>query len=230
MTPRGLMAWVRAQPRQCDYEGDDGSRRGPPVLRASLARVATHETEAVRDLRRENLAGLVGAGAGSRRGHRDELRLLPGVRRTGGRRGARARLRARPAPRPRGAGSGRRDRRDVEVMRRRGAVRRGGVLAGAVLGRRPRRRAATPVFVAAPGRGAAVPRACGQRRRAGPVAAVRRRDVVAEVVRQLPHASRYRALDRRRRIRGGHLPAEWTLAVWTPMPVSELALGRARRP
>lgn len=65
----------------------------------------------------------------------------------------------------------------------------------------------TAAFGASARRGAALSRACGQRRRSGPGAAVRRRDILAQAGGQLSHASPYRTRDPRRRIRGGQLPA-----------------------
>ena len=38
--------------------------------------MSTHEPDAIKALRRENLAGLSGPGARGRRGHRDELRVV----------------------------------------------------------------------------------------------------------------------------------------------------------
>ena len=143
--------------------------------------VATHEAEAVRALRRENLAGLsgrvleVGAGIGTNFAFYPETveqvvamepepRLRPGP----------AQLPRAPVP--------------VDVIGETVEEFSGGEQFDAVVcslvlcSVRDPEGAAAPVFVAAARRAAALSRARGQRRCAGPVAAVRRRDGVAAVL------------------------------------------------
>ena len=118
--------------------------------------LSSHETEEIRRLRTENLAGLsgrvleVGAGTGTNFAYypttvtevvaiEPERRLAAAGAGSGGE----------------GSGPGhreRRHRREVPCRYRRGAVRRGRVLVGALLDRRPQRRTATAVLAHAAGR------------------------------------------------------------------------------
>lgn len=66
------------------------SRVDHPLFARIWPVVAAHEAEAIRALRRENLAGLSGRVLEVVGRRRDELCLLPGGRRTGHRHGARA--------------------------------------------------------------------------------------------------------------------------------------------
>ena len=97
-------------------------------------------------LRRENLAGLSGRVAGGRRGHRDQLRASTRHRDRGGRDRARAPAAGRATRRGRGAPVPVTvSDRTVEEYSADRALRRGGVLAGAVLGGATRRCSA-PLF------------------------------------------------------------------------------------
>lgn len=184
------------------------SRVDHPLFARIWPVVAAHEAEAIRALRRENLAGLsgrvleVGAGVGTNFAYypvavEQVIAMEPEPRLA-----AKARIAAADAPVPIVVTDKTVEEfRDTETF---DAVVCSLVLCsvsdpGAVL--------APPAFAATARRGAALSRACGQRRRSGPGAAVRRRDILAQAGGQLSHASPYRTRDPRRRIRGGQLPA-----------------------
>ena len=130
-----------------------------------------------------------------------------------------------PAPqRPPGPRHG--DWQHCRGTRSRWSVRRGGVLAGAVLGCRPGRRAAAIVFTAEARRRASVPGAHRQRRRAGPAAATGRmrrsgRGCPATATPTATPSAAIADAGFSRSVRGtnGMFPP------WVPMPASEIALG-----
>lgn len=180
------------------------SRVDHPLFARIWPVVAAHEAEAIRALRRENLAGLsgrvleVGAGVGTNFAYypvavEQVIAMEPEPRLA-----AKARIAAADAPVPIVV-------TDKTVEEFRDTETFDAVVCS--LGERPGRGAGAPAFATTARRGAALSRACGQRRRSGPGAAVRRRDILAQAGGQLSHASPYRTRDPRRRIRGGQLPA-----------------------
>ena len=169
--------------------------------------IAAHETEQMRELRRENLAGLsgrvleVGAGSGTNFAFYPDtvaqvVAVEPEQRLVGLAREAAA---AAPVP--------------VEVTNRTvesfsadepfDAVVCSLVLCSVA---EPDSVLRQTVFVAAAGRRAALSGACGQRRGPGPAPAIRRRDDVAAAGGKLPHPPPHRAGDPGRGIRGRHGP------------------------
>ena len=80
---------------------DDGPDTRSPILRADVdGDVRARTASCCVELRTENLAGLTGPRARGRRGHRDQLRVLPRHRRGGRRGGTRTAPAARSRPRP----------------------------------------------------------------------------------------------------------------------------------